>query len=263
MLVILLSGELEAVSPMSYSFKRIKMKKLLYHLVLLWGYVFHHNTKSKVLYYHDISTEYTKQGTSKQLMRSHFEEIRRLGFMIVKNISSPKRQVQICFDDGWAGLYENKDFFIKEGVFPLTFIIISRIGTNGYLTIDQIKELDDLGFQFGSHTWSHKYLSKFDDDGLKHEIVDSKVYLERLLGHSCESICFPMGDYSDRVLKFCKEAGYKDVYSSIRAPYDCNMGAGVICRNLIQDSTNVELKCILKGYSPILRNKDTKREYKA
>lgn len=239
------------------------MRDFIYRILLFLGYVFHRNNKSKVLYYHDAGTKYTKQGTPKELMKLHFDEIRKLGFDIVKKVSFSQRQVQICFDDGWEGLYENKDFFIQEGVYPTTFIIISRIGTPGYMTADQIKELSSLGFLFGCHTWSHKYLSAFDDEGLKHEIVDSKVVLEELLGKKCEAICFPMGDFSDRVLKFCVEADYKDVYASIRAPYDGLKRKGVICRTLIQTATISDLNYILKGYSLVLKHKDTKREYKS
>ena len=238
------------------------MKKLLYDLLLLWGYVFHHNNKSKVLYYHDISTKYTRQGTPRDVMKAHFNVIRNCGFNIEKTIVASERQVQICFDDGWEGLYENQDFFIKESVYPTTFLIISRIGTEGYMTLDQILELDKLGFRFGCHTWSHKYLTDFNDAELKHEIVDAKIELEKLLGHSCDSICFPMGVFSDKVFNLCKEAGYKDIYASIRDSHDSDIKEGLICRNLIQTASLFELRCILKGYSPLLRNKDIKREYR-
>lgn len=238
------------------------MKRLVYRLLLLWDYVFHHNHDSKVLYYHDAGTKHTRQGTPTELMKIHFDAIRKFGFAIVKRITDDKNQVQICFDDGWKGLYDNKEFFIRESVFPTTFLIVSRLGTEGYMTREQVVELDKKGFCFGCHTWSHKYLTDFDDEGLKHEIIDAKAGLEKLLGHPVESICFPMGVFSDKVFNLCQEAGYTKIYSSIRDKYHSRLKKGLIGRNLIQAVSGFELKCILKGDSPLLRKKDIQREYK-
>jgi peptidoglycan/xylan/chitin deacetylase (PgdA/CDA1 family) len=80
------------------------------------------------------------------------------------------------------------------------------------LTWEQVKEMQQYGIEFGSHTLTHPILSSLNDDDLKKEIVDSKNILEEKIGEKVISIAYPAGfeyAYNESVIRYAKLAGYK------------------------------------------------------
>lgn len=236
------------------------MKQLLKHAFLLLAFLSHRNRGSKVFYYHDVSKKFTDMGTDIELMKKHFEMIKKSGYSFVTSITQPQNQVMICFDDGWQGIFENKEVFIKNDIKPTIFIAVSLIGKEGYLTIEQIHILQDMGFQFECHTWSHNDLTTFDNDHLQSELKESKSKLETILGTKLHSICFPMGRFSKKIIKKCQEYGYTSLYTSIPGNFYSLTQKGIICRNCAQDLTPLELKWMLFSTSRIYRYKLKKQQ---
>ena len=72
----------------------------------------------------------------------------------------------------------------------------------------QLRELADAGWELGSHTRSHPFLTAVDDDRLDAELRESRLTLERELGRPCRSIAYPYGDVDERVMEAAREAGY-------------------------------------------------------
>ena len=228
---------------------------------MLVGYLLHHNHDSKVIYYHDVSKRFTDMGTDYDLMCKHFNIVRKSGYQIVPDISARKHQVMICFDDGWAGIYDYKEEFIKQQIFPTVFIAVDLIGKDGYLTETQILELKKLGLRFQAHTWSHQDLTTFDDNELEHELKDSKAWLEKKFGHTFDAICFPMGRFSDMVKGKCVEFDYNHLFSSLPGGYYDLESQNLICRNCAQSSSVREFGWMLNGKSPLYRKKLLKQQY--
>ena len=230
-------------------------------LFTLWmGYVFYHNRKSKVLYYHDVSTAYTDMGTPLELIKKHINCIKQRGFSIV-NIDKPENQIMIAFDDGWKGLYDHRDFFIKEKIYPTIFIAVDLIGRDGYMTKENIEEMYQLGFLFESHTWSHTGLPGHVGVDLKHETEGAKSLLERTFGHPFRAICYPQGLFSKDVIDACTSAGYNLMYSSISGNYDDYIEHHIICRNLVQYIPANQIKYIIEGNSAIIKRRNIKRHF--
>lgn len=200
-------------------------------------------------------------GTDLQVMKKHFDIIRSQGYDIVPEINKAEYQVMICFDDGWGGIYEYKDEFVKSQIFPTIFIAVDLIGSKGYLTVSQIKEMESLGFRFQAHTWSHQDLTTFDDKGLEHELKESKDWLERKFGHPFNAICFPMGRYSSLVKIKSAEYGYKQMFTSIPGGYYDMKTEDLICRNCAQNVTLKEFKWMLSGTSSIFKHKLMKQHF--
>jgi peptidoglycan/xylan/chitin deacetylase (PgdA/CDA1 family) len=79
------------------------------------------------------------------------------------------------------------------------------------------KELTQLALsplvEIASHTHSHPYLTLLDDNELITELEVSKHLLEKISHSKVESIAFPDGVYDERVLNFCRKAGYKNLVS--------------------------------------------------
>jgi peptidoglycan/xylan/chitin deacetylase (PgdA/CDA1 family) len=50
-------------------------------------------------------------------------------------------------------------------------------------------------FEVGAHTLNHVVLTRTDANIARHEIEESKSWLELLLGKECEVFCFPQGKF--------------------------------------------------------------------
>ena len=215
--------------------------------------LFSRNRKSKVFYYHDMGTAHTDMGTDISLFLKHLSVFEKEGFAVVEQITEPENQVMICFDDGWRGLYENREVLLSRGIHPTVFIAVDLIGEKGYLTESQIRELHSLGFVFQSHSWSHSDLTEFSGDALDKELSGAKKHLEQQFGWSFDSICYPMGRHSDKVCQGCLKAGYKLQYTSISGGYYDMMGKKQVCRNCAQYSSPKELRMMLLSTSRLFR----------
>ena len=237
------------------------MKKHLRHIIYLISALFNYNRKSKVLYYHDVGICYTKMGTPLILIKSQLNKVKHHEYEFVNQITKDSNQVMVCFDDGWAGIYDSKDFFIKENIFPIVFLVIDFIGKEGYLTKEKIKELQKAGFSFGCHTWSHRDLTKVPQEELYHEVVDSKKALEELLGNTVDSICFPKGRYSKDIYELCLSAGYERIFTSTIGCYRDNLDEKLICRNLIQDTPTLYIWSVLHGNPLVLKKHSKKQQF--
>lgn len=237
--------------------------RYLCKLFIYWlSFIINRNRGSKIIYYHDVSKKYTSMGTDLETIRRHVSVVKCQGYDIVPQITERKNQVMVCFDDGWAGIYDAKDFFVENKVFPTVFIAVDLIGKPGYLTLQQIMDLQNEGFLFEGHTWSHRDLTTFDEAGLRHELIDSKVELSRMLGKEVEALCFPQGRFSDKVYQVSIEAGYKKLYSSITGGYyDLLKSKNLICRNLVQSVTDKEFKYILNATSSFFVRRSIKLHY--
>ena len=240
----------------------MKFKSFIKSVILFWGYLIHRNNNSKVLFYHDVGLNYTDMGTPLDIIKGHVNAIRKSGFEIVSSINQNSGQIMICFDDGWSGLYNAKDFFVREKIFPTIFIAVNLIGTKGHMTVDQIRELLDLGFIFQAHSWSHDDLTQYDEKDLHRELVESKVSMERMLTIKFDAICFPKGYFNKVVVSKSLQSGYTRLFSSIWGGYYDLARKDIICRNLVQDIPPYAIKYVLKGASPYLTSRYLKQHFK-
>ena len=239
----------------------MNIKRYIKRCFLLFGYLFHRNSLSKIIFYHDVGLLYTDMGTPLHMIDRHIEEIVKQHFRVVNCISETNNQIMICFDDGWKGIYEAKEYFIRKKIFPTVFIAVELIGSEGHLTIEQILELKNSGFLFQAHSWSHNDLTKYNREGLKHELVDSKKYLEEILGEEIDSLCFPEGRFSNGVIEEAKRAGYLKLFSSISGAYHDRLADGYICRNLVQDLSSKEVKYVIKGHSSLMYKRNFEQHF--
>lgn len=234
------------------------IKQAIYY----FAYLIHRNKDSKVVYYHDVGKKYTNMGTDFSLVKNHVQIIRESGYEIVPSISKQKKQVMICFDDGWAGIYDYKEFFVEQKIYPTIFIAVDLIGSKGHLTKQQIRELQTIGFRFQGHTWSHHDLTGYSEAELEKELKDSKVWLENEFHHTFDAICYPMGRFSQLIFEKCKEFNYTELFSSIPGGYYDLKNKGLICRICAQFSSANEFKWMLNSTSWFFRRKLYHQQFK-
>ena len=71
-----------------------------------------------------------------------------------------------------------------------------------------LRELARAGWEIGSHTCTHPYLTRVGDDALREELVRSRERCAQELGRPCQSIAYPYGDVDGRVAAAVAAAGY-------------------------------------------------------
>ena len=225
------------------------MKHIKYLIIYILS-LFCFKKKSKVIFYHDIHSEkkHTNMSTHIDLFKDHVHMIRNSGYEIVSEITEEYGQIEICFDDGFLGLYENIEL-IKQYEIPIhLFIVNSFLNKKHYLNLKHLKELNNLELiTISSHTFNHNTLTVLDEFSLKKELYESKSNLENLLGKSIDSICFPKGMFNNRVIDIAKKVGYSKQYSSLPGFYYDKFQNIVIKRSLVQSVNNSVFKGILKG----------------
>jgi len=103
-----------------------------------------------------------------------------------------------------------------------------------YLTKNNIKEMSKFGMVFGYHGYSHKPFSKIDNNDLKNEFHDSKIFFIEATGESPISVSYPYGDNSsitEEKIDLIKTLGVKFGFMAEDHPYinrmriprlDCN-----------------------------------------
>jgi len=117
--------------------------------------------------------------------------------------------LETSWDDGGILDLKIADLLEKFGLKGTFYIVCDWVGKEGYLTWDNIKDLDKRGFKIGSHTTSHPMDMKIlYDDHLFAEINVSKDIIENVLGHSIDTFCYPRGRADERVMGLVAEANY-------------------------------------------------------
>lgn len=220
------------------------MRSLVRYLFLRLGAIFG-SRKPKVVFYHDIGKKYTSMGTPEEVFWAHMKCLRDGDV--------------VCFDDGFRGIWDEREKLkvVSCKFRVIVFIAVGLVGKPGYLAWDEIRELQSrYGIDFQCHTWSHQTLAGpynvevpgppggRTEEWYGHELVDSKAELERQLGKKITALCFPVGYFTDDVIRRCREAGYEKVYAS----YPGNISDGYIQpRCLVQSMSSFEFKCVLNG----------------
>jgi len=248
------------------------VKQTIKTIVIWIASVVRRDASPKVVFYHDVGTRHTPMGTPAELFWSHMACLAKANASLVRLPTSNLRsQVhRVCFDDGFRGIWDERERFREMNLLPTVFLAIDLVGAPGYLTWDEIRVLqDDYGFDFQCHTWSHQTLvgpvnadlpvpaapDFRTDDWYRHELVDSKRELERRLGRGVDSLCFPVGRFSDDVVRRCAAAGYRRLYASFPGNGDdASSIAGLnsrpvvlVPRCLCQHSSLFEFGAILRG----------------
>ena len=126
----------------------------------------------------------------------------------------PPKPVLITFDDGYSDNYENAfPILQKYGLRATIFIIPAFVGKEGYMTWDELREMEENGVTMQSHTLNHIALEELPDDGLRAELLKSKQMLEEKLGHAVDFVAYPTGTYNLHIAGIAREVGYKGAFT--------------------------------------------------
>lgn len=120
-----------------------------------------------------------------------------------------RRAVVLTFDDGYDGTASVAAPLLRQYGFRATvFVTPGEVGTPGFMTWEQVRQIAGDGFTIGSHTMHHSYLPLLSREKAQQELVDSKQELEARLGRPVEWLSYPIGGYTADIQASAKAAGY-------------------------------------------------------
>jgi peptidoglycan/xylan/chitin deacetylase (PgdA/CDA1 family) len=95
------------------------------------------------------------------------------------------------------------------------FVTTDRVGSRGFLTAAQIRDLDRRGHRIGSHSVSHPSpFNRLSPARMRREWQESRRWLEDLLGHEVITASLPGGAYSRDVAYAASESGLRVLFTS-------------------------------------------------
>ncbi len=134
---------------------------------------------------------------------------------IDKKSEDVEEGVCLTFDDGCAtDLLAAAPLLSEEGFNATFYVTVDHLGRRGYLTKGQLRELSELGFEVGSHSLHHQYLTDLPADLLRTEIFESKERLEQITGRRVAHFSCPGGRTNRHVAQQARDAGYDSVITS-------------------------------------------------
>lgn len=117
--------------------------------------------------------------------------------------------VALTFDDGGLDNYTVAFPLLREHGFVATFFVISgKVGTEGFMSWDQLAEMRAAGMSIQSHTRSHPDLTGLGAAALSSQLEGSRADIEDELGAPVTVLCYPSGSYDDAVVAAAGAAGY-------------------------------------------------------
>ena len=179
-------------------------------------------TYASVIMYHRFGEDrYPSTNTTIEQFESHIAYLQEGGFTImalpeiIERFQSgrtvPDRTVAISIDDAYLSVYEEGWPRFRDAGFPITlFVATGPIDRNlrGYMSWDQLRELQAAGVSIGSQTNSHPHMHRISIDAVKEELSSSNQRFIDELGLRPELFAYPYGEYNLEVIEAVKEAGF-------------------------------------------------------
>ena len=183
------------------------------------------NLKIPIFVYHDIvenedEIQFDYMQTTKETFEKQILGLIKLGYKPIsyedliaynngeKELS--KKSFLITFDDGFEGVYKYAYPFAKQHNIPITsFVINYDVGTNGYYTWDEAREMDKSGVvSIYSHSLKHDEYNKYSPEDLLKDVTTSLEEIEKELGHSITKVfTYPYGLYNEEGKNILKDNG--------------------------------------------------------
>lgn len=169
---------------------------------------------SVVLMYHDIVTA-TDKSSGFQNKNAFQYKVEESAFeKQVKALQG--KEVVFTFDDGGESFLTKAAPLLERYGFKGVFFISTKyIGTQGFLTKEQVKELAERGHVVGSHSHTHpEIFTKLTKEEIHEEWQRSYEILKDILGEKDLPMSIPNGYASKTIMEEAIKSGFTDIYTS-------------------------------------------------
>ena len=123
-----------------------------------------------------------------------------------KKFHTPKmeKKILITIDDAFSSFYDVAWPYLKKENIPfILFVSTESVGENGYMTWDQIKELEiESTAYIGNHSHTHSYLVDLKNEDFIIDINTSSAIFREMLGYSTIFFTYPFGEYSSLIKEY-------------------------------------------------------------
>ena len=158
------------------------------------------------MYHRFNENKYPSTNIKMDIFQKHIKIIKELDYefynpkFFIKEFKKPKnkKKILITIDDGFKSFYNNAWPYLKKNKIPfILFVSTEPVGKNGYMTWDEIIEIDKSEFGYiGHHSHSHDYLiDKSEEEFINDIELASKIFKNKL-GYVPEIFSYPFGEYS-------------------------------------------------------------------
>lgn len=186
------------------------------------------NSSSFILCYHSISNDdWSFTTTPSDFVKQMEYFVKSKNIVKLSEIINPKSkressQVAITFDDGYESVYQNALPILRRLKIPATvFVLGDNVNpdrnemsrTKKLLSVQQIRKLNELGWEIGFHSKTHAYTRALHESEMREEIVDGKKEIEEKLGLRLKYFAYPRGIYTSRIIEVVKQAGYEAAFT--------------------------------------------------
>lgn len=127
-------------------------------------------------------------------------------------VPNQKITVILTFDDGWLTVYTKAYPILKaNNQAGVVFVNIEPVlgGWPDFVSKADLDTMYSSGWDISSHTYSHVDLTTLNDSDLKHELNDTKNWLDTSsYVKSSMFLSYPYGGFNDNVINAMKSYGY-------------------------------------------------------
>jgi peptidoglycan/xylan/chitin deacetylase (PgdA/CDA1 family) len=159
------------------------------------------------LMYHRFNEDkYPSTNIKMNIFKQQIQIIKKLKYTfydpqnLEKNFHTIKKEkkILITIDDAFSSFYKFAWPYLKEENIPfILFVSTETVGKNGYMTWDQIKELEKENIAYiGNHSHSHDYLVNLKNDDFINDIDTSSQIFKKKLGYNPIFFYYTFGEYS-------------------------------------------------------------------
>jgi len=133
----------------------------------------------------------------------------------------PEKPACITFDDGAKSILTvSKPLMDEYGYVGAAFLNTDSVGGEGQMTWDDVRALQEAGWEIGSHSATHEHLTRISEETCREELEGSKADIDQEIEGECTSLAYPYGLYDDSVLEIVREVGYRIAFTIDRGPAD-------------------------------------------
>ena len=158
------------------------------------------------MYHRFNESKYPSTNIQMEVFKNQIEIIKKSNYSFnnpdnfKKEFDIPKlnKEVLITIDDAFQSFYLEAWPYLKENKIPfILFVSTEPVGRRGYMTWDQIREVESEKFAFiGHHSHTHNYLIDETNDQFILDIEKANVIFIKELGYIPNLFSYPFGEYS-------------------------------------------------------------------
>jgi peptidoglycan/xylan/chitin deacetylase (PgdA/CDA1 family) len=182
----------------------------------------------RTLMYHDIAARDSRDSVGfpgqlaaryklePQAFEQHLDALASTGLQIgTLDAGGQAPQAAISFDDGGASALLAAAALERRGWRGQFFVTTERIGTPGFLSADELRELSRRGHLIGGHSHTHPtYMGRLQRAELDREWSVSLQTIGEILGHAPRTASVPGGFLSTEVVAAAAASGYELLFTS-------------------------------------------------